>query len=257
MKFFTIFAALLAAFLCGCNTWVEEPVETSMTFDELEKKMRLAADPQNRYGELKSYQQTQIVSSGRLLDEPEEKFVTVKYLKPGHFAMTVSDEGGATASPDTGWIITPEGGWLIDYQKKKVEALCKEKLQLFRRPVELDDFVSKIRQNSVKVELSACRVNGEKEYYKLVCYPRKYKDDPVTYYVDKDTFLVYRMVTSFTLNGIRIDYETTILRYALKDGIRMPEKTVSELSGIRSETRLINYKLNPDFTAADFVPPVF
>ena len=65
------------------------------------------------------------------------------------------------------------------------------------------------------------------------------------------------MVTSFKLNGVRVNYEITILRYALKDGIRMPEKSESVLNGICSETRLIDYKLNPGFSAADFTPPVF
>lgn len=257
MKYFAMFAVLLAVFFCGCNSWVEEPIETTMTFAELEKKMRIAADPENRYAELKSYQQSQVVSTEQLLDEPEEKFVTVKYLKPGSFSMIVSDEAEITAQPVTGWIVTPDGGWLIDYEKKKVEKLSEEKLQMFRRPIELDDFASRIRQNSVKVELFACRVNDSKNYYKLVCYPRKYQDEPVVYYVDQETFLVRRMTTSFKLNGVRVSYETDILRYALKDGIRMPELTVSTLNGIRSKTRLISYKLNPEFTRADFIPPVF
>ena len=257
MKYFMMIAALLALFLCGCNTWHEEPLETSMTFEELEKKMRIAADPQNRYSELKSYQQSQIVLTQQLLDEPDEKFVTVKYLKPGYFSMTTYDDGGVTAPPVSGWIVTPDGGWIIDYQKKKVEKLSDEKLQMMRRPTELDDFAGKIRQNSEKVEVSACRVNGDKEYYKLVCYPRKHREEPIIYYVDQKTFLIYRMVTSFKLNGVRVNYEITILRYALKDGIRMPEKSESVLNGICSETRLIDYKLNPGFSAADFTPPVF
>ena len=210
MKFFTIFAALLAAFLCGCNSWVEEPMETKMTFAELEKKMRHATDPYNRGQELKSYQIRQIISTERLLDVPEEKFVTMKYLKPGYFFMVAGEDAAITAPPVSGWIITPDDGWLVNYEKKKVEKLTGERLQMFRRTIELDDFGNRIRQNSASVKLTACRVNG-KEYYKLVCQPRKYRNEPVTYYVDQQTYLIRRMVAVFTLNGVRICYTTDIL----------------------------------------------
>ena len=256
MKFFTIFAALLAAFLCGCNSWIEEPIETKMTFAELEKKMRHATDPYNRGRDLKSYQMHQIITTERLLDVPEEKFVTMKYLKPGYFFMISSEDAAVTAPPVSGWIVTPDDGWLVDYEKKKVEKLTGDRLLMFRRTIELDDFGNRIRQSSANVKLDACRVNG-KEYYKLICQPRKYQNESVTYYVDQQTYLIRRMVAVFILNGVRICYTTDILSYTLKDGIRMPEKTLSDLDGIRSEARLLDYKVDPEFTVADFTPPIF
>ena len=231
-------------------------METKMTFAELEKKMRHATDPYNRGQELKSYQIRQIISTERLLDVPEEKFVTMKYLKPGYFFMVAGEDAAITAPPVSGWIITPDDGWLVNYEKKKVEKLTGERLQMFRRTIELDDFGNRIRQNSASVKLTACRVNG-KEYYKLVCLPRKYRNEPVTYYVDQQTYLIRRMVAVFTLNGVRICYTTDILQYTLKDGIRMPEKTLSNLNGICSEARLLDYKVNPEFSVADFTPPIF
>jgi hypothetical protein len=228
-----------------------------MTFEELEEKMRIATDPENRYANLKSYLQRQLVSSERLLDEPEEQFVVVKYMKPGHFAMTTYEDGGVSAPPVSGWIVTPNGAWVIDYKKRTVDKIGEQQLELLRRPLELDDFVSRIRHNSEKIELSACRVNDEENFYKLVCYPRKHREEPVTYYVDQKTFLIRKMVTSFSVKGILIQYETTINRYSLRDGIRMPEETVSDISGIKSKSKLVDYKINPPFTAADFIPPIF
>ena len=258
MKSLSLFLSILSLILfCGCNTWQEEPIETSMTFEELEEKMRQAFDPENRYGQLESYQQRQLVATEQLLDEPDEKFVTAKYLKPGYFSMTTYEDGGLTAPPVSGWIITPQGGWLVDYRKRKVDKIQPENLEILHRTVELNDFVTRIRQNSDKVELSACRVNGEENFYKLVCYPRAHKNDPIIYYIDQKTFLVRKMATSVDVRGIKISYETVINRYSLRDGIRMPEETVSDVSGITTKSRLMDYKLNPPFTPADFIPPVF
>ena len=107
------------------------------------------------------------------------------------------------------------------------------------------------------MELSACRVNDSENFYKLVCYPREHRDEPVIFYVDQKTFLIRKMVTAFSIKGIKINYETVINRYSLRDGIRMPEETVSNLNGITSKSKLVDYKINPTFTAADFIPPVF
>ena len=97
-----------------------------------------------------------------------------------------------------------------------------------------------------KVDLSLCRI-GENEYYKLVCHPKIRGSYRLILYVGRDSYLLHRIRIP------ALESETRVDRYALYEGVMVPEETISE----RSRSRVFYNRLNLPIDGQDFLPPVF
>lgn len=250
-------AACVMLFATGCNSIVEEPLATDISFEELETRMKHAVDPDGRFAGIKSYYQKQVVTTDRFFDDPEEQHIEVRCLKPDSIVLTTSDyESGE--SPLSSLIINGRGGWSVDYKRKKIQQLDEEQLKFIRRLLQMDTVTSESRlsDNFAHVELTACRIDG-KEFYKLVCTPKHAGAHPVTIYVGKHDFLIRRIKTTYIIHGSEVEYDSTIQQYAMRDGVRTPVRTTVTQNGQTQRTQVIDYKLNPVFSDREFRPPVF
>ena len=81
----------------------------------------------------------------------------------------------------------------------------------------------------------------------MVCHPKIRGSLQLILYVGRDSYLLHRIRIP-ALNS-----ETRVERYALYEGVMVPEETVSE----RSRSRVFYNRLNLALDERDFLPPVF
>jgi hypothetical protein len=110
--------------------------------------------------------------------------------------------------------------------------------------------------DKIKVyESSPLVTDINEQYYKLVCS----KDDlnPINLYLDKKSCLPRRIKAIFNINNNSIEYDSTMKRYSLYEGVMIPDESIVEQDGITQESKVLHYKLDIKFPDNEFLPPVF
>ncbi|WP_419647056.1 hypothetical protein [Victivallis vadensis] len=247
------FAALLALFAAGCaTTEVEEPIPVDITLEELQSKMTRAMDPTGRYAKAKTYTMQQTTSTERFLDDPEVQRVEVKFARPDSFSLTTYEDN----EPLSGMIDNGKNGWVADYRRRKVVQLDGKQLEQLKMLSSIASPDSTYRKIFASAELSGCRIDG-KDYYKITCLHREPDQGPTEIYVDREEFLPRRWKTSFKAGNNRVDYDSRIDKYSLRDGVMIPDETTTVQNGHKQTTTVTYYRLNTAISPRTFRPPLF
>ena len=96
-----------------------------------------------------------------------------------------------------------------------------------------------------------------KDYYKITCLHREPDQGPTEIYVDREEFLPRRWKTSFKAGNNRVDYDSRIDKYSLRDGVMIPDETTTVQNGHKQTTTVTYYRLNTAISPRTFRPPLF
>lgn len=234
-------AAVLLQFCSGCATSsAEQELSPDMTLSELESRIHAARDPQGVFMHAKSYVQKQIVTT-----DGRDALVEIKYLAPDKYRLVTLKDN----QPDTAIILNGDSAWFVNYQTHRVIAATDEQLVRLKKMYTLGTPGSSYQHLFAQVNLSMVVTDG-REYYKMTCLPSRRTDTPLYIYVSKDSFLIQRVVIPKPL-----DYQSTIERYGLYEGVMIPERTLIEQNGIRSVSKIYFNKINAEVSPDEFLPP--
>lgn len=225
----------------GCVTLEEEYDErpSDITLEQLEKRMLKARDPNGVFLKASSYLQKQVVTDTKT---GEQQICEVRYKAPDRLSMLMRKDN----QPDSAIIVNGNSAWQVNYPARTVRPIVGTGLHRLKTMQRLGDPDDSYQDLFRKVDLTLCRI-GESEYYKMVCHPKIRDGYKLFLYVGRDSYL---------LNRIRIPalgVETRVDRYALYEGVMVPEETVSE----HSRSRVFYNRLNLELDEQDFLPPVF
>ena len=244
-------AALSVLCFTGCAS---ERVfrESDLTVQELEKKMEKALDPQGRFARAKRFvQRFEVKIEKGLLEPPEEQFIEVKFAEPGSFKISTSDDAGLHYA----YIFNDARGYMVDYRKKTVKPLEKELLAHLRTMREIADPVMELESVFNFIEIKRCSIDG-KDYYLLRCR-REEKSAPLDLYVSTRDWKLERLEGLIKVGSARIDYKSSVINYALNEGIMVADLTESVTNGIKTRSKLVYFRLDPYFPPEEFNIPVF
>ncbi len=256
MKRFSIFAVftlLLILLNSGCTTTeVEVDIPVDITLEELQAKMSQALDPSGRYSAAKTYVMRQTAYTDRFLDDPAEQLVELKFARPDSLNLITYEDN----EPSVGMIVNGKNGWVADYKRRKVVKLDEQLLQqlkLLSTIASPDCCYTKI---FASVTLSGCRIE-DKQYYKITCQHHNPQQGPTVIYVDFVDYLPRRWKTVFEAGGSRIKYDSRIAKYALREGVMIPEDTTVYQNGDKQRSVVKSYRLDVDIPSSTFLPPIF
>ena len=225
----------------GCVMLDEEFDErpSDITLEQLEKRMLKARDPQGVFLKATSYLQKQVVTDART---GEQQICEVRYMAPDRLNMLMRKDN----QPESAIIINGDSAWRVNYQERTVTPVVGTGLSQLKTMQRLGDPDDSYQDLFRKVDLSICRI-GDDEYYKMVCHPKIRGSLQLILYVGRDSYLLHRIRIP------ALGAETRVDRYALYEGVMIPEETISD----RSSSRVIYNRLNLKLDEQDFLPPVF
>ena len=249
--FFAVACAISAFIFSGCT--VDMALRDSdLTVKELESKMSSALDPQGRFASAERFiQRFEVKTSTGLMEPPQEEFVEVKFARPGSFKITTSDDKGL----DYGYIFNDAGGFMINYRKKSVKPLDKELLSHLRTMREIADPVMELGTVFNHIEIKRGTVSG-KDFYLLRCRKNP-ADNPLEFFISARDYRLKRLNGKLKIGSATIDYSSTVVNYVLNEGMMVADLTKSVTNGIKTESKLVGFKLNPRFAPDEFKIPVF
>ena len=250
-QFFTAVCCMAALFLAGCAGNMTF-YASDLTVRELEKKMAQALDPQQRFASAQRFtQRFEVKTSVGLLEPPKEEFVEVKFAVPGNFKITTSDEKGL----HYGYIFNDAGGYMINYRSKSVKALAPEMLSHLRTMREIADPVMELGSVFKHIEIRR-GISGDKAFYRLRC--RKTPDaNPLDLFISARDYRLRSLTGKIKIGSAVLDYSSTVVDYALNEGMMVAALTKSDTNGTKTQSKLLYFKLNPYFSPDEFKIPVF
>ena len=251
-KLFFAVSCIISAFVfSGCSTDLALR-DSDLSVKELEQKMAKALDPMGRFAAAERFvQRFEVKTSTGWMEPPKEEFVEVKFARPGSFKITTSDEKGL----HHGYIFNETGGYMINYRQKSVKALDRQLLSHLRTMREIADPVMELGTVFNHIEIKRGSVS-DKEFYLLRCRKNP-GDNPLEFFISAKDFRLKSLTGKLKVGTATIDYSSTVVNYALNEGLMVADLTKSVTNGIKTESKLIGFKLNPHFTPDEFKIPVF
>ena len=249
--FIAAVCGVAALFFAGCAPKYTLS-DSDITVKELEQKMSRALDPKGRFAQAKRFiQRFEVKTSTGWLEPPTEEFVEVKFAAPGNFKVTTSDEKGI----HYGYIFNESGGYMIDYRKKSARALDPQTFSHLRTMREIADPVMDLSSVFKFIEIKRGS-DGEENFYFLRC--KKSPDsNPLEFFIAADTCRLQRLAGKIKIGSAVLNYKSKVINYALVEGMRVAELTESVTNGIKTQSKLIYFKLDPYFAPDEFKIPVF
>ena len=248
------FLAGMAMLFAGCAAGSADVLSPSpLSLEELEKRMNAASDPDGLFAASKSYVMKQEIKELYWLNDDVIRMVEVKFEKPDKFALITYEDN----QPSNIFCTDGESGWVAYYRDRKIVRLDEAGLRRMQTLASLGTPGAGGYSSVFKdVQIYECR-NDDGQFFRIDCKGPE-SDDPISFYVDANDYLLRRVKMSFLLpGGKRSEYENLILDYELRDGVRIPMATRIIQDGVKQESKVIYYKLNPEIPAGDFQPPVF
>lgn len=246
----SIFAALLAAGLCGCSLFREyEEYESDITLDQLQALMSRSSDPGGQYRHARSYVQRQISKVVGIFRD-DEYVLEVKFKRPGLWKTVTYEDN----RPLSGVFYDGRCAWLVDYHRRTVRELTGNTLERIRNMQTLLQPDSTFADTFETVRLSQVRINGL-EYYKVA--GNNPGQEPITIYVGKYSGLPKRLTTRENVGGFMVKYESTMDSYAMYDHVVIANQSTVCLDGSTQIFRVVQYRLNVEIDDSEFQPPSF
>lgn len=247
----SLFAVIAAAFFSGCAA---DYVcgESDLTVKELEDKMRSALDPDGRFARAERFVQRFDVKIAKgLMEPPDEQMIEVKFARPGNFKISTSDVNGLQYA----YVFNEKGGYMINYRKKSVIPLEKQLLQHLRTMREIADPVMELSSVFPIIDIKRCTAD-DREFYLLVCR-KDAKSAPLNFYISAGDYRLRSLTGKIKIGSAVLDYSSTVVNYALNEGLMVADLTRSNTNGIKTSSRLVYFRLNPYFSPDEFKIPVF
>lgn len=216
------------------------------TTDEIIKKVQKANDPQDKCKSIK----TQIISSKIKTFDGKDGDLSVKLKKPGKIRIEIiAPDFTAVRICDgkKGWEFSSKDG-LREITGKELGTLRFQALYL-EPDSNLGDIFTKIT------------LDGEVEFAGQKCYKLKcesapeYNSQRVTFFVDKETYLVLKSEEKHNTKDESFDLVTVYEDYTDTDGILVPMTIISELDGKIRDLKIDSIKWNEDLPDSDFEAP--
>ncbi|MBR2373393.1 MAG: hypothetical protein IKA87_04105 [Lentisphaeria bacterium] len=226
--------------------------DSDLTVKELESRMSAALDPDKRFASAERFiQRFDVKVAKGLLEPPEEQMIEVKFARPGNFKISTSDDKGLQYA----YIFNDAGGYMADYRKKTVTPLKKQFLQHLRTMREIADPVMELSKVFAHIDIKRCTAEN-KEFYLLSCR-KEPKDNPLNLYISARDYRLRSLSGKIKIGSSVLDYSSTVVNYALNEGLMVADLTRSNTDGIKTESKLVYFKLNPYFSPDEFKIPVF
>ena len=249
---------LTILFLAGCASFDEideDMVISKVSVQDIELRKNSIVDPNGRYQKARTSSMKQMVTTKATFTQPkEESMVEVKFQHPDKFKLSTYKDNQISLAI----IVNGPNAWMADYNSKKISILNKEQLKKLNLIFQLSNPSSKISDvfKNIKVYESSPLVTDENsQYYKLVC--SKEDSNPINIYLDKKSCLPRRIKAVFNINNNSIEYDSTMKRYSLYEGVMIPDESIVEQDGVVQESKVLYYKLDIKFPDDEFLPPVF
>lgn len=225
---------------------------SDLTVKELENKMAQALDPAGRFAKAERFlQRFEVKTHTGWMEPPKEEFVEVKFARPGNFKITTSDDKGL----HHGYIFNDAGGYMINYRTKNVKPLDKEMLSHLRTMREIADPVMELESVFNHIEIKKGTLDN-KDFYLLRC--RKTPgSNPLELFISAKDYRLRSLTGKIKIGSATLDYRSTVVNYARNEGMMVADLTRSVTNGIKTESKLSGFKLNPYFSPDEFKIPVF
>ncbi len=101
------------------------------------------------------------------------------------------------------------------------------------------------------VQLAQCRI-GDREFYKMTCSSKQKDLPPLIIYIGKHNYMIHEIQIPAP-----VDYRSVIKKYALYEGVMIPQETEITAGGQHSTSKIFENKLNVPLDKNLFLPPVF
>lgn len=246
MRRLLMLSGLLAAasLVCGCGTVMFSP-----EVDPILAKMKLARDPQ---GKLASIHSKKVVGEFRKTTKEKPSELTVLSMKPGMIKIKLVNPVGISMEKgfdgETGWRFVT-GKPLSILKGKQLKAL--RFLAVFRSPG------ARLTDAFKDIELKGESIASGRKCYEFLCEPKKeFELPPMTYFVDKETYLPVKRIESHRMpNGKILRITIYFNDFSLEDGIMTPHNLTSEVNGKLMEVNIKSVEWNAPCSKKDFAAP--
>lgn len=229
-----------------------EPLEQAdITIGQLSARMDRAADPDHAFRNCKSYlmKQNLFLMHGGAKDFQS---IEIRFQAPDKMRSVTFRSGKPTCIE----IYNAGKAWRIDCATRKVTPIPPGlQLELFRLFIRQGTPSLSVTQIFKKVTIDMQFVEGVK-VYRLICDPEIDGIAPYVKYVNGRTFLIEKMATVQYINGKKFLYVTIPADYAWYGDIRLPRTSTVTLMDATRISKLTEFKINVEFPASDFLPPV-
>ncbi|MBQ9337929.1 MAG: hypothetical protein IJS14_11610 [Lentisphaeria bacterium] len=248
-------AAVTLALFPACQDLLHlEPMEPAdISVPELVKRMSQATDPKHRYHDCKSYlmrQTLSVMQSGT----KETMAIEIHFQAPDKMRIiTYKDK-----QPTVVEIYNAGKGWRYDCATRTTVAVPSG------HPIELMRIFTQMGTPSLdptqifkEVSIDMQIEDGYKTY-RLICDPGVKGIAPYVFYVNGKTFLTERMETIMYINGEEYLYVNVPADYSwyADNSIRLPVTSTVKLMDSTRISKMTDFKIDVDFPASDFLPPV-
>jgi hypothetical protein len=252
--FYMVACGVLVSFM-GCQS---SDIKSDLSLDEVITRWHKTTDPN---GILKKCNGYIIQQEATVKDENKDdvKIVTVIYYKSPSTFKTVQFKNGKIFRK---LYVVGKKAYAFSPKLQKLKELKGRSLNLVRIYTAVGDPKVDIRDLFKNVTLSLVQENEmensrtAKYYYKLVCDTGIPDVPGYTIYIDRDTFLTYKMETvKMTARG-NYKYISFIKKYGVLDsGVRYALETENISGNIKTIFYVTNYEINPMFRKDEFKLP--
>ena len=242
-------------FIAACQDLLHlEPMAPAdLSVNEIIAKMSRATDPKHQYRNCKSYlmkQTLSVIQSGA----KETMAIETRFQAPDKMRITTFKN----KQPTFVEIYNAGQGWRYDCATRKVAEVPKG------LPIELMRIFTQMGTPALdatrifKTVTADMQIQDGYKTYRLICDSGVKGIAPYVLYINGKTFFTERMETVMYINGEEYLYVNIPADYTWyeNDSIRLPATSTVKLMGTTRISKMTEFKINPDFPASDFLPPV-
>ena len=248
-------AAVTLMLMSACQDLLHlEPMEPAdISVPELIGRMSRATDPKRNYHNCKSYlmkETLSVMQSGT----KETMSIEIRFQAPDKMRIiTYKDK-----QPTFIEIYNAGKGWRYDCATRTtVKVLPGQPIELMRIFTQMGTPSLDVTQIFKEVSIDMQIEDGYKTY-RLICEPGVKGIAPYVFYVNGKTYLTERMETIMYINGDEYLYVNVPADYNWyeNNSIRLPLTSTVKLMDSTRISKITDFKIDVDFPASDFLPPV-
>lgn len=231
---FTLLTSLMAGML------------QAQTLDEVLKK-HFEASGQEKLAGMKTIQITgKVIQAGMGMEMP----MTMKIKRPDKFRMEADVQGTKMVSVingDKGWMIAP---WI----STEPQDLAGEQFEQTKEQADIDGDLWHYADKGHTAELLGKEDMEGTQVYKIQL--NKKNGDTQYYYIDADTYILLKVTTKTSRQGMELTVDNIFSNYKMVDGVVMPMSIESSAMGQSSQIVLDDVQFNVDIPDSLFEKPV-
>ncbi len=233
----------LSLLVAGCTTTAPK-----MTKEKLLSNVRQAVDPQGKLKQAKT--QLIVCKVERAGDKPAKLVIKVKYPDKLKRMLVIPGKGVRIEAYNgkIGWTYSTAGGI------KQVHGKALDELRL--------QTAMAVNRGNLKKVFKTIEFKGKAEIannhcYKIVAQPKDiYKSQPITFYINKSTFLPQAKEEIFDTTTQSFPVVTVLGDYQNDCGMNIPMSRVIDMNGTLLDLTVISVEWDVYIDDSEFEPPV-